>query len=107
MVILYNLKAIKDDLGETSTTNDKRLRRSGEKAQTEFERQTANVRGIADILATPTNKEKELVNFGTIANFYFLENGDDTALRRYEDEMIPKYIKARFGRPNFKARGAF
>lgn len=107
MAILYNIQAIKDDLGETGTTNDKRIRRSGEKAQAEFERQTANVRGIDDVLTTPTNKEKELVNTGAIANFYFIENGDDTAVRRYEDELIPRYIKSRFGRPNFKARGAF
>lgn len=106
-MVLYNVTAIKQDLGETSTTNDQRIRRAGEKAQTEFERQTANIRGIDDILTTPTNKEKELVNYGAIANFYFIENGDETALRRYEDEMIPKYIKARFGRPTFKSRGAF
>ena len=106
-MVLYNITAIKNDLGETSTTNDKRIRRSGELAQSDFERVTANVRNIADILTTPTNKEKELVNFGALAWFWFKENGDDTALKKYQDEMLVKYVKDVHGKPRFIARGAF
>lgn len=102
---IYNIKAIKTTLGESGSTNDNRIRRAAELAQNDYETATHNIRGISDIISTPTQKEIELINFGAIAWFYYLENGDETTLKKYQDDMIPNYIKGRFGRPRAKVRG--
>lgn len=101
MVRLYNLDKLRKMIGEDDTNNvttNKRLREAGELAQSEYEIETTNITVIV------TEKIKEMINFGAIAYFYHLENGDETLTTKYT-AMLEKFIKTNFGRPNMITNG--
>ncbi len=101
MARLYNLEKLRKIIGEDDVNNEttnKRLREAGELAQSEYEIETTN------ITVTVTEKIRELVNFGAVAYFYHLENGDETLTTKYS-EMLEKFIIKAFGRPNMITKG--
>lgn len=103
MARLYNLDKIRDIVGEedvNNTVTNKRLREAAELSQAEFFIETAN------ITVTITEKERELVNFGAVAYFYNLENGDDKLVTTYT-EKLKTFVEKQFGRPKFITRGKF
>ncbi len=107
MARLYSMQKIRDIIGEADANNDttnKRIREAGELSQSEFVRAMRNLRDIP--ITDETEEEKELVNFGGSAYFYFLENGDKLLLEQYS-LMIDNHIKFKFGRPNMITRGQF
>jgi|APSaa5957512535_1039671.scaffolds.fasta_scaffold57521_3 hypothetical protein len=101
MARLYNIDKLRRIVGEDDVNNEttnKRLREAGELAQAEYEIETAN------ITVTVTEKIKELINFGAVAYFYQLENGDETLTTKYTI-MLEKAVKTIFGRPNMETAG--
>ena len=107
MARLYSMQKIRDIIGETDANNEntnKRIREAGELSEAEFTRAMFNLRDIP--ITDETEDERELVNYGASAYFYFLENGDEKLLDKYL-EKIQTHIKFRFGRPNMVTRGPF
>lgn len=101
MARFYSLDKMRRIVGEDDVNNEttnKRLREAGELAQSEFNIETANI----DV--TVGEKEKELINFGGVAYFYQLENGDETLTEKYTT-MLKKFVDNQFGRPNMTTRG--
>jgi len=107
MARLYSMQKIRDIIGESDANNEttnKRIREAGELSESEFVRAMFNIRDIP--ITDSTEDERELVNFGGAAYFYFLENADDLLLTKYT-EKINRHIQERFGRPKMRTRGAF
>lgn len=106
---LYSLDKLRRTIGELDANDDVtnvRLRESGEYAQASFIQKMSNIGKrdpLLDPTINPTEIEFELVNSGAVAWFYYLENGIKDMFDQYE-EAINRYIKDKFGRPNFNAR---
>lgn len=104
---LFCNELVKDIIGESDANNvttNNRIREAGELSESEFVRAMFNLRDIP--ITDSTEDERELVNFGAAAYFYFLENADDLLLTKYT-EKINRHIQERFGRPKMRTRGAF
>ena len=102
MARFYSLPKLRRIVGEEDTSNDvtnTRLREAGETSQAKFNRATAN------ITVTITEIERELVNQGAVAYWYFRENGDEAGVITYEKDL-KEYVLNTFGRPEFITRGA-
>jgi len=105
---LYSLDKLRSTIGEVDAndeTTNRRLREAGEYSQALFTQAIFNIgiqEDVTNPIINPTEIEFELVNFGAVAYFYYLENGTDEMNEDYEDKL-QKYIKGRFGRPKFRA----
>jgi hypothetical protein len=105
---LYNLDKLRSTIGEVDAndeTTNRRLREAGEYSQGLFTQAMFNIGTQDDAtnpIINPTEIEFELVNFGAVAYFYYLENGTEEMNKDYEDKL-QRYIRGRFGRPKFKA----
>lgn len=107
MARLYSIKKIRDIIGESDNSNtntNARIREAGELSQAHFIREMKNIRNIP--ITDATEEEKELINFGGSAYFYYLENGDEKLLNEYK-EQVERHTKQRFGRPGLVTRGPF
>lgn len=106
MARLYSLGSMRESVGENdpnNTTTNKRLRQAGELSQSDFVMSMRNLRTIP--ITDDTEEERELVNFGGVAYFYYLENGDEKMVDKYK-EKIKEHIKFKYGRPGTVTVGA-
>ena len=90
---LYNLNKLRRTIGELDPNDEattRRLRESGEYSQSTFTTEMSNIGVREDVknpLLNPTEIVFELVNFGAVAYFYYLENGQDGGLEIYDKKI--------------------
>ncbi len=101
----FDLLRVKKLLGETGDSLNQRIREAGELSDADIRAE------IENIITFPVDDDfkKRLIPIGnmlTLGYFYFLENGDKSAVEVGQDKLM-KWVKKTFGHPKALARGPF